>query len=450
LTAIAPHPPSLWAETAPPRPPAASLEGDLEADAVVIGGGFTGLSAALHLARRGLSAVVLEANSVGWGASGRNNGQVIPTLTAAEPDAIVARHGEAGERFVRLIGESAGYLFDLVREEGIEAEAEQSGWVQPAHSPGRVRLSERRVAAWRRFGFPAELLDREACRALLGAEGWHGAMLNRSGGHVNPLALARGLAAAAERHGARIFEGSPVESWARAGDGWRAATARGHVRARALILATNTYTDLVEPRLAPRLARTIAPVLSWQMATEPLSDNVRGVVLPGREAMSDTRGDLFFCRYDARNRLITGGAVLGSWNAAERVAKRQAQRLADAFPALGAARISHVWSGHIGMTWDRFPRVLRLGPDGWGWIGCNGRGVALAVSLGREIAAAVAGTDERDLALPVSEPAPLPLHAVARRVAPWYLAWLRRKDHVEPALPPLAPSPTDETVRSKP
>ena len=388
---IAPFPPSLWAAVTPPRAPAPPLSGDVEADVAVVGGGFTGLSAALHLAKRGAVVRLLEANAVGWGASGRNNGQVIPTLTAAEPDAIVERHGEAGERLVRLIGHSASVLFDLAEEEGIDAEAERTGWFQPAHSPGRIRLSERRVDAWRRFGFPAELVDPERARAILGTDFWYGGMLNPTGGHINPLALARGLAAAAERHGATVHEGTPVAGFERTGGRWCLDTPRGRVRADAMVLATQAYTDTSATALAPRLARTIVPVLSWQMATEPVGDNLRASLLPGRQAVSDTRGDLRFFRYDARHRLVTGGAVLGPFREAERVAAVGARRLAEAYPELGEVRMTHVWSGRIAMTWDRFPRVHRLGPGAWTWIGCNGRGVALAVSLGRELAAAVQG-----------------------------------------------------------
>ncbi len=139
-TPTAVFPKSIWAETAPPRTQTQPLQGTMEADTVIVGGGLSGLSAALHLARRGQKVVLLEAMAVGWGASGRNNGQVIPTMTAAEPDALAKRYGEVGERFARLIGNSASVLFDLVREEGMAAEAEQAGWFQPAHSPGRMRL----------------------------------------------------------------------------------------------------------------------------------------------------------------------------------------------------------------------------------------------------------------------------------------------------------------------
>lgn len=424
-------PKSLWAETAPPRLQAPPLYGALNADTVIIGGGLTGLSAALHLARAGQKVVVLEAMAVGWGASGRNNGQVIPTMTAAEPDLIVARYGAAGERFARLIGDSANVLFALVNDEAIAAEAEQTGWVQPAHSPGRVQISRRRVEGWNRFGFPARLLDREETSALLGSDFWYGGMLNPTGGHVNPLALARGLAAAAERHGAVIHEASPATAWQRDAGGWLVTTAEGRVRARNFLLCTNAYTGEIVPRLARRLARSIVPVLSWQMATPPIADGLRATILPGRQAVSDTRGDLRFFRYDARGRLITGGVVIGAHDVARRVAHKAAVNLAEAFPALGLQQMTHVWSGYLGMTWDRFPRVHNLGPDAWAWIACNGRGVALAVSMGRELARAVSGAEIGSLALPVSEPAPLPFHRLARRVAPAYLAWLRRQDKID-------------------
>lgn len=427
-------PPSLWAATAPARTSAPALSGTHDTDVAIIGGGFTGLSAAIEAARDGRSVTVLEGKAVGWGASGRNNGQVIPILTSAEPAAWVSRYGAAGERMVQLIGNSASILFDLVREFDMPAEAEQAGWFQPAHSPGRVKLSQKRVEAWQRAGFPAELKSAAETREILGSDFWYGGMYNPTGGHINPLALARGMAAAAEGLGATIFEQSPVTRFDREGAQWVIRTATGTVKARALILATNAYTGELVPALAPRIARSVVPVLSWQMSTEPLGDNLRQTILPGRQAVSDTRGDLRFFRYDARNRLITGGAVMGSHDIANRVRRKAAASLAEAFPALGTPEMTHVWSGYIGMNWDRFPRVHRLGPDGYAWIGCNGRGVALGAALGRELARAATGRPEGELALPITEPTPFPLHGIVRRVAPTYLAWLKRKDQVEPKL----------------
>lgn len=425
-------PPSLWADTAPKRVSAPRLEGSVETDVAVIGAGFTGLSAAIEVARGGGTVTVLEGKAVGWGASGRNNGQVIPILTSAEPDTWVKRYGAAGERMVQLIGNSGNILFDLVREFDMDAEAEQSGWFQPAHSPGRVALSKKRVETWQRYGFPAEFKTAEESREMLGTDFWYGGMHNPTGGHVNPLALARGMAKTAEGLGATIYEDSRVTSYAREGAHWIIRTTSGTLKARALILATNAYTGELTPSLAPKLARSIIPVLSWQMATPPLGDNLRRTILPGRQSVSDTRGDLRFFRYDARNRLITGGAVMGNYNVAERVRAKAARSLGEAFPELGVPDMTHVWSGYIGMNWDRFPRVHSLGQNGWAWIGCNGRGVALGTALGRELARAATGTSEDELALPISEPKPFPLHNIVRRVAPTYLAWLKRQDLTEP------------------
>lgn len=426
-------PPSLWAETAPPRTPAPALTGAEETDVAIIGGGFTGLSAAIEAARRGADVRLLEGKAIGWGASGRNNGQVIPILTAAEPAVWEQRYGAAGTRMVQLIGDSASILFDLVREFDMPAEAEQTGWFQPAHSPGRVALSRARVEAWQKRGFPAEFKDAAETAAILGSDFWYGGMYNPTGGHINPLALARGMAGAAEGLGAVLHEETPVARFSHDGKRWQIETTSGaRLTARALILATNAYTGELVPSLARRLARSIVPVLSWQMATAPVGDNLRKSLLPGREAVSDTRGDLRFFRYDARNRLITGGAVIGGGDVTRRVREKAARNLAEAFPDLGVPEMSHVWSGYLGMTWDRFPRVHQLGPEGYAWIACNGRGVALGTALGRELARAATGSSPEELALPFSEPTPFPLHGMVRRVAPAYLAWLKRKDHTEP------------------
>src|ERR1700686_3940854 len=154
-------PDSLWAAVTPPGPDLPQLVGTAEADVIVIGGGFTGLSTALHLREAGVDVAIVEAMEPGWGASGRNNGQVIPTLSRPDPDDIVARHGAAGGRFVAPLRDSASLLFDIARRYRIAAEQEQSGWVQPVHSPGRIAIAERRVRQWSKLGAPVELLSRE-------------------------------------------------------------------------------------------------------------------------------------------------------------------------------------------------------------------------------------------------------------------------------------------------
>jgi glycine/D-amino acid oxidase-like deaminating enzyme len=367
----------------------------------------------------------------GWGASGRNNGQVIPTLSRADPDEIVAAHGPAGERFVLLLRDSASLLFDLVRQERLDAEAEQTGWIQPAHSPGRMKIAERRVAQWSRWGAPVELLSRQDIVRRVGSEAWFGGWSNRTGGHINPLGLARGLAQAVIAHGGRIYAQTPVTGFARAGTRWIITTPRGQVTTRALVLATNAYTETFSQPLAPAIAREIVPVLSWQMATAPLGDNIRRSILPERSAMSDTHGELYFARYDARHRLVTGGALINPVNGAERLKPYIAARLARLFPSIGEVRFDYVWNGAIGMTRDYLPHVHVLGPDAYAWAGCNGRAVALSVALGREFARAIAGTPVNELALPVTSPAPIPLHGLVRRVAPLMLLAYKRRDRQE-------------------
>src|SRR3954451_878703 len=150
---------SLWAAATPAGPELPELVGRAEADVIVIGGGFTGLSTALHLREAGVDVAIVEAMEPGWGASGRNNGQVIPTLSRPDPDDIVARHGEAGERFVALLRDSASTLFDVARRYQIQAEQEKAGWIQPVHSPGRIKIAERRVRQWAKAGAPVEFLS---------------------------------------------------------------------------------------------------------------------------------------------------------------------------------------------------------------------------------------------------------------------------------------------------
>jgi glycine/D-amino acid oxidase-like deaminating enzyme len=241
---------------------------------------------------------------------------VIPTLSRPDPDDIVARHGAAGERFVALLRDSATVLFDIARRYQIPAEQEQAGWVQPVHSPGRMGIAERRVRQWSKFGAPVEFLSREQTRQLLGSDAWFGAFWNRSGGHINPLA--RSGARRAGR-GGRIYARSAAIGFERSNGRWLVRTEKGEIGGRALIVATNAYTGEFSKSLLPAMAHEVMPVLSWQMATQPLSDRARETIIPGRQAMSDTHGELYFARYDARNRLVTGGAVIGPGNKPERL-----------------------------------------------------------------------------------------------------------------------------------
>lgn len=417
-------PPSLWAATAPPPPETGPLAGTVTADLCVIGAGYTGLSAALHAAEAGARVVVLEAAAIGWGASGRNNGQVIPTLSRMDPDDIAASSGAKGEEFVGLIRDSASLVFDLIRRHGIEAEAVQNGWIQPAHRESRMKVAEKRVAAWGRRGAPVQLLDRAAMARLTGTDHWHGGWTNTTGGRINPLGYARGLARAAIAAGASIHTQTPAESIARAEGAWMVKTPRGAVRAERVIIATNAYsTDLW-----PGFREEVIPVRSYQMATAPLTDNVRKSILPEGHALSDTRGDLYFFRFDANGRLITGGALMVGFDWENRIRERIGKRVAMVYPQLGVPQFDYVWWGYVGVTADKAPHVHELAPGVTGWNGCNGRGVALATAIGRELGRQATGTPWAEIPLPLSPLKPIPAYGFAKRIAPIAIAERRWRD----------------------
>jgi len=437
-------PESLWAAVTPPGPELPRLAGSAQADVVIIGAGFTGLSTALQLREAGIDVAVVEAAEPGWGASGRNNGQVIPTLSRPDPEEIVARHGAAGERFVALLRDSASTLFEVARRYQVQAEQEQAGWVQPVHSPGRIKIAERRVRQWSRAGAPVEFLSREDVRDMLGSDAWFGGFWNRTGGHINPLALSRGLARAVLDRGGRIFARSPVSRFARQNGRWVVTTAQGEISGRALILATNAYTGEFAKSLAPDIAREVMPVRSWQMATEPLSEAARKTIIPGRQAMSDTHGELYFARYDARNRLVTGGALIGT--DAARLKAAVGARLQRLWPQIGEVRFDYVWNGYVGMTTDFLPHIHRIGPDAYAWTGCNGRAVALSIAIGQELAKAAQGVAAQDLALPFTEPLPYVGHGLLRRLAPLMLMVYRRRDAGEISEAPSGPPQPEHLI----
>lgn len=424
-------PDSVWAAVTPSRSPTEPLAEHIHADAVVIGAGFTGLSTALSLARNGLSVVVLEAAQPGWGASGRNNGQVIPTLTRPNPVDIVNTHGEAGERFVAMLRDSADLLFGLVSEFNIAAEAEQTGWIQPVHTPGRMKIARTRVEQWARVGAPVELLSDAQVRAMTGGQIWHGGFWNKTGGHINPLALARGLADQVCNHGGRIFCDSAAHQLSHDGQAWQVATAGGHVTAQCLMLATHAYTGAFTRTLAPEIAREVIPATSWQLATRPLTERQRALVIPGRHAVSDTHGDLHFMRYDARNRLVTGGALVIKTGGVARIKRRIEKRLQRIFAIDEKFEVEYVWNGLLGMTTNYMPRLHQLGPNGYAWVGCNGRGVALSVALGQQFAQAMRGRALNELALPMTDPKPVRAHRFVRTIAPIRLLQYRWSDRRE-------------------
>ncbi|RIX49761.1 MAG: FAD-binding oxidoreductase [Rhodocyclales bacterium GT-UBC] len=418
--------PSLWSATALPPPATTHLEASVDADVVIIGAGYAGLSAALHLAEKGRQAVVLEAGEIGHGGAGRNNGMVIPTLSRAFPDDLRARFGnERGERMARLIGRSASFTFDLIRRHDIDCDAVQTGWTQPAHSPGRARLARKRFEQWQALGADVAYLDREEISALSGSQLYHGGWLAKTGGHLNPLKYVRGLATAALRSGARIFTQSPATAVKADAQGWRVETPRGAVRAGQVIVATDAYAD----QLFPQLRKSVVPVRFFQQATEPLPPEVLAKVLPGKQALSDTHADMRFARPTVDGRIVSGGTLVFKHDWKNRLESHTRQRLHEVFPAIRPdIKFDYVWDGHVAMTTDFLPRLHELATGIVTVTGYNGRGVALATQSGQLLAEAALGRAADDLDLPLTPLRTIPLHGVVKRVASLELLRYRWRD----------------------
>ena len=414
---------NLWTATAAPAPATPPLAGERRADLAVVGGGYAGLSAALHAAEAGAETVLLEAREPGFGAAGRNNGQVIPAYARHNPDDIVRLYGtERGERMNALVGGSADLVFDLIRRHGIDCDAVQQGWLQPAHAPGRMATVRAKYEQWARRGAPVELLDGAQSAAMTGSPFYrHGAWLHRSGGHIQPLSYARGLARAALAAGAAVHGGSPALAVERANGRWRVTTPGGAVLADRVILATDAYTD----GIWPGLRRSFVPVRSFQVATEPLGANVVRTILPGGQGLSDTRQALWAFRLDRDGRLVTTGAPLFTLGARMSLRRSTAARLREAFPQIGEPKLDHVWEGVIGMTLDRLPRYHELAEGVHAVLGYSGRGIALATAMGRLLVDRALGRlAAPDMPMPPAPMKRLPLHGLlvplSRLAIPYY------------------------------
>ncbi|WP_298965939.1 FAD-binding oxidoreductase [uncultured Methylobacterium sp.] len=417
--------PSLWATTAAPAPETAPLTESGRADVVVIGGGFCGLSTALHLAEAGVRPVLLEAREIGFGGSGRNGGQVIPGLKY-DPDELVEKFGpERGERLAAFGAGTVDTVFDLIERHRMDVPRTRTGWIQGAHTDEGLALAERRAAQWARRGAPVRLLDKAETDRLTGSPRYRGGWLDERGAAIQPLSYARGLARAALAAGARIHTDSPVESLARAGGDWVVTTKAGpQLRAAKVVIATNGYSG----GLWPGLAQTIIAANSFQVATTPLSDNLRRSILPEGQVSSDTRKLLLYFRLDHTGRLLLGGRGpfrepkgASDWAHLERIVGKM-------FPQLGEVAFDHRWCGRVAVTRDYLPHLHEPAPGLVIDIGCQGRGVGLQSSMGRAIAAYIRTGDADALPLPFRPIQPLPLHSLHRLYASAVIAWYRISD----------------------
>ena len=390
---------SLWDSSAVEEDYENPVVSDKKVDVAIVGGGFTGLSTALHCAERGLSAHVLEANHIGFGGSGRNVGLV--NAGVWHPPAQVRKQlGDTyGPKFVERFGAAPEMVFNLIEKHQIRCEVTKTGTIHAAHAPSGLENLRSRFAEWDRLGAPVELLNREEVALKTGTTVFHGGLLDHRAGTINPMAYCRGLARAARGAGAEITTGAKATKLHRDGEEWNVETTAGTVRAKNVVLGTNAYTD----ELWPGLNRVFMSIHYFQLATEPLGNRVADI-LPERQGLWDTGKIMLSLRRDMSDRLLIGsmGTVVGTVGEglSHRWARKQLKRL---FPDLGPVTFEEAWHGKIAMTPDHLPRIYNLDDGLYTTIGYNGRGITTGTLFGEAMAGLLTGTDPADLPLPITD-----------------------------------------------
>ncbi|WP_226575599.1 NAD(P)/FAD-dependent oxidoreductase [Acuticoccus sediminis] len=412
---------SLWfARCEEPRLSAAPLAGDAEVDCCVVGAGFTGLSTALHLAETGREVAVLEAEEVGFGASGRNGGQVIPGLKD-DPDQLEAKGGAA---LVDFAGTAADVVFDLVERHAIRCQPERNGWIQAAHSARALPAVQARARQWAARGVAVEMLSPADIEARIGTGAYHGGWRDPRAGLVQPLAYVRGLARAFVAAGGTLHEKTPVTALRRAGDRWSVSTPAGTVSARTVVVATNAYGS----GLVPGLAQSILQVQSMVVATAPLPPALSAGVMASRACLSETRKLAFYMRLSPDDRLVFGGRGAVGPDQKAALGEALVGGMRSLFPAVKDVPVDYVWSGHLALTMDHLPHVHTPEPGLFAAQGYNGRGIAMASATGRALAAHIAhGTPLPLVPIPI---APVAWHAMRRPVMNLGVRWYWARDRL--------------------
>jgi glycine/D-amino acid oxidase-like deaminating enzyme len=379
----------LWAETAPPpRFPASPLPPST--DVAIIGGGYTGLSAARTLGRLGVDVALLEQRTLGWGASGRNGGFVLPGYKP-EMEELDRRLGsERAARMFQLSLEAMRFLEQLITDETIDCDFAHSGAVTLAAKPGHMRgLEESGRFMRERLGYETELLGPSELRREIGSARYHGGLVDPGGCALQPAKYVRGLALAAGRAGARLIEETEVTRVRRVKGGFEIGTNRGAFRAREVLAATNGYT----PSALSALRRRVIPIGSYQIATSPLDPALARRLVPRGRVFSDTKNLLYYFRLSPDRRMVFGGRASFTPTGTRRSAAILAAGMAEVFPELAGATIDYAWSGKVAYPVDHLPHAGRLNGVHYS-MGYCGHGVALATYLGGRMGEVLAGMGE--------------------------------------------------------
>lgn len=422
------HPRSLWRETASPAPVPTALSGAVKADIAIIGGGYTGLNAALRALGRGLHPVVLEAAEIGWGASGRNGGVVSTKFRVSLSD-IAAHHGLETARRMHRIGHDAMDCVERnVEELGIaDAGLARTGNLRCAHNAfAQTRLVAEAETARDMFGDTSlTILDADAVKEETGSSAFVGGVLSSHAGVIHPLNYARGLAAAVRARGGGIFENSAVLSFRAEGERTVVTTRDGEVTARHLLIATNGYSDITAATAAVRGA--VIPFRSAMIATAPLDAALRAGLMTQGRSYSETRRMMRWFRPAGDRMLFGGRGAFGSKDSPSAFHALETA-LKAMFPQLAGTAITHRWSGLVAMTMDSLPQIGMLDQRNGFALGYNGAGVALSSLMGGRVVDLMLGDKSDngpDLGLMERDgPKPIPFYFLrepaVRTVAGWY------------------------------
>lgn len=385
-----PYPSSYYAASANPAPDRTALRGGIETDVCVIGAGYTGLSTALFLLEHGFRVAILEAAKVGFGASGRNGGQIVNSYSR-DIDTVERSVGSDEARLIGAMAFEGGRIIrDRVARYDIECDLKDGG-VFAAFNAKQMHHLEAQKKLWERYGYDQlEMLDHDGIRNVVACERYSGGMLDHGGGHIHPLNLALGEAAAVESLGGVIYEQSPAVRIDR-GANPRVHTPHGHVSAKYVVVAGNAYLG----GLVPELAAKSMPCGTQVITTEPLDPALAATLLPQDYCVEDCNYLLDYYRLSADRRLIYGGGVVYGARDPADIESIIRPKMLKTFPQLEGTRIDFAWTGNFLMTLSRLPQVGRLDGNLYYSQGCSGHGVTYTHVAGKVIAEALRGQAER-------------------------------------------------------
>jgi glycine/D-amino acid oxidase-like deaminating enzyme len=402
-------PPLVFEGTAEAAPATLSLDSDIRVDVAVVGGGLTGISTALHLAKENVIVAVLEAKSIGWGASGRAFGGVVPALRKG-PEAVIQHYGSAyGERIVETVSRGADLVYGLIAQYAIGCAPVRTGIITAAHSAnGRKRL-DKQAEYWAGRGARVAIMEGSAAQQLLGTAFYRSCFIDYRGGSINPLGYVRGLARAAIADGAKVYTQTPVRKLQQSSAGWELTTDRGLVKASRVVLATDGYTD----NLFPGLSKTYIAMRGNLIVSKPLAHKARDSILPGGQTMMDTRRLYSGVRMlpDGRMQVGANGSLFGrETNPDLQGARRRVLRL---FPQLDDVEWEESWSGIVGYSPSGLPHIHELAPGLFTGVGFSGRGLVVATIFGRELAIRSRNGDVQECAFPIMPMRKVTMHSFA-------------------------------------